>query len=183
MSEKVKQIAMRIRGLREISGAAPEQIARELKVPKATYLKYENGSADIPVSFLYEVAHRFGVELTALLTGEEPRLKTYAVVRGSKAPSVDRRKEYKYRDLAYNFIGKKAEVFLVTTGPSKGGKPHAYSHPGQEFNYMLKGAMRVTIDGVSVDIEEGDSLYFDSGKAHFMEALHGKPAKFVAVIL
>jgi quercetin dioxygenase-like cupin family protein len=183
MTEKVKQIAMRIKGLREISGATAEQIARELKVPKAEYEKYENGTADIPVSFLYEVAQKFDVELTALLTGEEPRLKTYALVRGAKALSVERRKEYKYKDLAYNFIGKKAEIFMVTAEPGKGKKPHAYSHPGQEFNYIIKGSLKVTIDGNEVELDEGDSLYFNSGKAHRMEAMHGKPAKFLAVIL
>lgn len=184
MSERIKQVAERIKGLREISKATVDEMARELKVSKEEYKKYESGRADIPVSFLYEIAHKFNVELTALLTGEEPHMHTYSIVRGDKAPSVDRRKEYKYKDLAYNFAHKKAEIFLVNVDPAPSKrKPHYYGHPGQEFNYVLKGSLKVMLDGHEITLNEGDSLYFDSGKKHAMYALKGKPAKFLAVIL
>ena len=184
MSEKIKQVAMRIKGLREIAGESAEQLSKGLKVGLAEYRKYESGAQDIPISFLYEVAQHFDVELTALLTGEEPRLRTYSIVRDGTAPSVDRRKEYKYRDLAYNFIGKKAEIFVVTVGrESANKKQHCYSHPGQEFNYILSGTLKVMLDGHELVLEQGDSLYFDSGKSHCMSAMRGKSARFLAVIM
>jgi len=184
MSEKIKQVAVRIKGLREIAGESAEHLAKALKVGPAEYRKFESGAVDIPISFLYEVARHFDVELTALLTGEEPRLRTYSIVRNGTAPSVDRRKEYKYRDLAYNFIGKKAEIFVVTVDQASAKKKrHCYSHPGQEFNYVLSGALKVTLDGHELVLEQGDSLYFDSGKSHCMDAMHGKAARFLAVIM
>jgi quercetin dioxygenase-like cupin family protein len=184
MSAQIKQVAMRIKGLREISGETPEQLSKSLKTGAAEYKKYESGAVDIPISFLYEVARHFDVELTALLTGEEPRLRTYSIVRNGTAPAVDRRKEYKYRDLAYNFIGKKAEIFTVTVDPeSPRKKKHCYSHPGQEFNFVLSGTLKVTLDGHELVLEQGDSLYFDSGKSHCMAAMRGKSAKFLAVIM
>ena len=86
-----------------------EALAKKLKISKAQYEKYEKGNTDIPISILYEIAHEFKAELTSLLTGEEPKLREYSVVRSGKGPSVDRRKDYKYQDLAYNFQRKKAE--------------------------------------------------------------------------
>ena len=41
----------------------------------------ERADANIPASFLYQVAQKFHVDLTSLLTGEEPRLHVYAVTR------------------------------------------------------------------------------------------------------
>jgi quercetin dioxygenase-like cupin family protein/DNA-binding XRE family transcriptional regulator len=183
MSEKIKQIAMRIKALREIAGTSIDELAKEFKITKETYKKYESGTIDIPVSFLYEFAGRFQVELTALLTGEEPRLHRYSLVKKGKGLTTERRKEYKYQDIAFNFIGKKSEIFLVTVEPKKKDAVHYNNHPGQEFTYVLEGTLKVVMDGQEVVLDKGDSLYFDSGHNHAMVALKGKPAKFLAVIL
>ena len=110
MSEQIKLIGARLRELREIAGDSVEDIAGELAISPELYSKYENGETDIPVSFLFNAANKFGVELSTLLTGEEPRLKTYSLVKKNKRLVVDRRKEYRYESLAYNFIGKKQNL-------------------------------------------------------------------------
>jgi transcriptional regulator with XRE-family HTH domain len=184
MSDKIKQVALRIKSLRELSGVSAETLAKKLKISKSQYEKYEKGNTDIPISILYEVAGEFKAELTSLLTGEEPKLREYSVVRNGKGPSVDRRKDYKYQDLAYNFRGKKAEFFLIKVNPlPKTKAPSLNSHAGHEFNYMLEGSMKIILDGHEIIIKEGDSIYFDSIQQHSMTALGGKAAKFLAVIL
>ncbi|HHW30140.1 MAG TPA: helix-turn-helix domain-containing protein [Clostridiaceae bacterium] len=184
MSEQIKQIAARIKDLREISGLSIETLAQEFNVPVETYIEYESGSVDIPVGFLHKISSRFKVDMTALLTGEEPKLRNYCVVRNGKGVSVDRRKAYKYQNLAYNFLHKRAEPFLVTVEPKPDECPLEFNaHPGQEFNYVLEGKLKVVINGYELILDEGDSLYFDSGLEHGMKALNGKPAKFLAIIL
>jgi quercetin dioxygenase-like cupin family protein/DNA-binding XRE family transcriptional regulator len=184
MSEQIKQIAVRLKELREISGISLETLSKEFGISVETYKEYESGNVDIPVSFLYGVASKFNVELTAILTGENPKLQTYCLVRKEKGVSVERRKEYKYQNLAFNFVHKKAEPFLVTVEPDAEDKPvHYNSHPGQEFNYVLEGSLKIIINGHELILNEGDSLFFDSGANHGMKALNGKPAKFLAIIL
>ncbi len=184
MCEQIKQIAMRIKELREISGISEEDMARQFNIPLELYKKYESGEADIPVSFLYQVANKFNVELTAILTGEEPRLHIYSLVRKGKGLEVERRKEYKYQSLAYNFAHKKAEPFLVTVEPKPDDQPIALnSHPGQEFNHVLEGTLKVVIHTHELILNEGDALFFDASFKHGMKALNGKTAKFLAIIL
>lgn len=183
MSDQVKQIASRIKDLREIAGMTVETLASEMGVTADIYREYESCGTDIPIGFLYEVSNRFNVELTAILTGEDPRLHTYCLVKKEKGINVDRRKPYKYQSLAYNFIHKKSEPFLVTVGPDIQETPvHFNSHPGQEFNYVMEGTLMIYIDGHQLVLEEGDSLYFNSGCSHGMKALGGKAAKFLAII-
>ncbi|MCX7921530.1 MAG: cupin domain-containing protein [Clostridia bacterium] len=182
MSEQIKQIAARIRELREISGVSIETLAMEFKLSKETYEEYESGNVDIPVGLLYEIATKFNVELSAILTGEGPRLHTYSLVRKDKRVSVERRKQYKYQSLAYNFVHKKAEPFLVAVEPDDNTEVHYNSHPGQEFNYVLEGTLKVIINGAEIILTEGDSLFFDSSANHGMKAMDGKPAKFLAII-
>jgi len=182
VNDEIKQIASRIRELREIFGVSRETLARELGIDKDQYREYESGEGDIPVSVLSMIAQRFGVELSTLLTGEEPKLHTYCITRKGQGVSVERRKDYKYQSLAHNFINKKAEPFLVTVEPED--RPISFnSHPGQEFNYVLEGTLKVVLGNHEIILNEGDCLYFDSSIKHGMQALNGKAAKFLAIII
>jgi quercetin dioxygenase-like cupin family protein len=183
MSIKINEIAQRIKGLREINGVSEESLAKEFNLKVEDYKKYESGETDIPVSFLSLFANRFNVDLTSLITGKEPKLHTYCLVRKDKGPTVERRKEYKYQDLSYNFINKKCETFLVTVDPDNKKEINCYSHAGQEFNYVIEGSIKVNINGHEIILNEGDSLYFDSSNKHGMVALNNKKAKFLAVIM
>ncbi len=184
MGEEIKQIAARIREIREIAGLTPEALAQELGVALDLYQSYEEGTEDIPVGFLYKFAQKFQLELSSLITGEEPRLRSYALTRKGRGVFVERRKAYKYQSLAFNFMNKKAEPFLVTVDPDPEDRPvELNTHPGQEFNYLLSGTMKILIDGYEIVLYPGDAIYFDSGIEHGMKALNGEPAQFLAVII
>ncbi len=184
MNEQIRLIAERIRGLREIARLSAESCAAQLGIPAETYHEYESGSTDIPVSFLYQVAHKFQVDLTSILIGEEPRLHVYSVTRNGRGVKVERRRDYDYQNLAFNFIDKKMEPFLITVEPKPEKEPiPVNSHPGQEFEYVLEGALKVLVGGHEVTLSAGDSIYFDASHPHGMKAVGGKPAKFVAVII
>jgi len=81
MAENIKQIAVRIRTLREISGESAAKLAGLFNITQEEYLNFESGQTDIPVSFLYEIASHYKVELTALLTGGEPHRKAVSLAR------------------------------------------------------------------------------------------------------
>jgi len=184
MDEKIKQVALRIKTLREISGETTAQIAGMLKITEKEYLVYESGAADMPVSFLYEIAGHYKVELTALLTGGEPHRKSVSLVRAGTGPGVERSSGYKYRDLAYNFAHKKMEIFEVTAEAKKEpAAGHFNTHAGQEYNYCIEGSLKVYIENNEYILNPGDSIYFDSGQKHAMAALNNKPARFLAVII
>jgi len=183
MSDELQLIAERLRGLREIREVSLETLAADLQIPAATLAAYENARADIPVSVLYNIARYFNVEMSVLLTGEEPRLHLYSIVRHGHGVPIDRRKEYSHLSLAANFVDKKAEPFLVTVEPEATETPFALNaHPGQEFNYVLKGTLRIAIDRHEVVLQEGDAFYFDASRPHGMKAVGQVPAQFLAVI-
>jgi len=184
MIEQIQLIAERIKELREIAGISPESFANELNIETGLLLNYESGTTDIPVGYLYKVAGKFNMELSALLRGDQPKLHVYAVVRKGKGLNVDRRKQYKYENLAYNFIQKKAEPFIVTVNPDPENMPLEFnSHPGQEFNYILEGTLMIVVDGHEIILNEGDSVYFDSSYQHAMKALNNQQSKFLAIIV
>lgn len=183
MTDEIRQIALRIRGLRDIFGISVETLALECGTDPQTYAAYEAGKADIPVSVLHTISRRFGVELTTLLTGEEPKLKSYCLTRKGGGVAVARRADYSYTSLAYNFIGRKAEPFIVTVDPKGDDDPiHFNSHHGQEFDYVLEGKLTINVNGTEFILDEGDSLFFDSSLPHGMKAAAGKRSRFLACI-
>jgi transcriptional regulator with XRE-family HTH domain len=184
MKEKMKEIALRIKELRKLSDISIEDISHHLGVSLKEYQSYEEGDVDIPASILFEIAHKLGVDMGLLLTGEETRMHIFTVTRKDKGVEVERRKQYKYQNLAEKFIHKKAEPFVVTVEPRSGVlKPSTNSHPGQEFDYVLEGEMKFYIHDNEIVLKEGDSIFFDSSYEHAMEAMNNQPAKFLAIIL
>jgi mannose-6-phosphate isomerase-like protein (cupin superfamily) len=184
MNEQIRQISDRIRNLREIAHMSVETCAQDLATPLATYREYESGATDIPVSFLYRVAQKFQVELSSILTGEEPRLHIYSVTRGGRGVKVERRKDYDYQSLAFNFIDKKMEPFLISVEPRPVTTPIPLNaHPGQEFQYLLEGTLKMVVGGHEVVLAAGDSIYFDSSHPHGIQAIGDAPAKSVAIIV
>ena len=184
MTEQIKQIAERMKEIREISDITAEKLAASLGITKDLYLKYESGTTDIPVGIIFRISEMFNVELSVMLGGNNPKLHIYSVVRNGKGIKLERRKQYKYESLAYNFIHKKSEPFIVTIDPhSEGTMLDFNSHAGQEFNYVIKGTMMIIIDGHEVILNEGDSIYFDSGYNHAMKALNNEKVRFLAVVL
>jgi transcriptional regulator with XRE-family HTH domain len=184
MTEQIKQIAERIKEIREISGISAETLAVNLGIPTDLYLKYEGGNTDIPVGIIFKISELFNVELSVMLGGDNPRLRIYGVVRNGKGLKLERRKQYKYESLAYNFIHKKAEPFMVTIDPGSENKLLEFnSHPGQEFNFVIKGTMMSIIDGHEIILNEGDSIYFDSGCKHAMRAMNNEQVRFLAIVL
>jgi mannose-6-phosphate isomerase-like protein (cupin superfamily) len=184
MNEQIKQIAERIKEIREISGISAETMADRLGLPGEKYILYEDGDTDIPVGVIFNISELFNVELSVLLGGDNPRLRIYGIVRNGKGLRLERRKQYRYESLAFNFMHKKAEPFMVTIDPDPMDTLLEFnSHPGQEFNYVISGTMLTNIGGHEVILNEGDSIYFDSGHKHAMKALNNEQVKFLAIVL
>ena len=95
---------------------------------------------------------------------------------------MERRRQYRYQNLAGKFLSKRAEFFIVTIEPKK-ERPAAYSHPGQEFDYVLEGSLKFSIHDHEIVLNEGDSIFFDSSYRHAMEAQHDRPAKMLVVVM
>jgi len=174
------QIPGRIKELREILDISAMDMAGDIDVPMNTYLNYEEGKLDIPISVLYKISARLGVDATVLLTGEDPRMDTASVCRKGKGVKIERYPGYEFSSLAYNFRGRTIEPLLVYLDPQKEAAAPV-SHSGQEFNYVVEGKVKITIGMREHILQEGDSIYFDAGLPHGQAAVDG-PASFITII-
>lgn len=179
-----EEVANRLKGLRDALGLSVEELCAACGIDEAKYRKYESGEIDITVSTAAKIAKVYGVEITALLFGAEPKMSSYFVTRKGCGESVERRDWYKYQSLAAGFANRAMEPFLVTVAPGKAGdEVHLSSHDGQEFNYVESGEMELHIDGKVIVLREGDTIMFDARRPHGMKAVGAEPVRFIAIII
>lgn len=181
----IEEVATRLKGLREALGLSVDEICTACGIEKEKYLGYEEGTADIPVSTAKCIAEAYGVEIMALLFGDEPKMRSYFITRKGCGVSVERRNWYKYQSLAGGFAGRRIEPFLVSVKPEADAKAkvHLSSHDGQEMDYVEQGSMELHIDGKVLTLNEGDTIMFDARRPHGMRAIGDKELKFIAVIV
>ena len=180
----IEDVAARLRGLRDALDLSAEEVATQCGITPQLRAAYESGTYDVPVSFLHRLAGAYGVELTALLFGEEPTMHSYFVTRSGRGVKVERTSAYSYQDLAAGFQRRIMAPFLVTIEPvdSPADTPMVLNvHSGQEFNYVLQGEVELSVGGHVTRLHPGDSIMFDSMRPHGLRAI-GSTAKIIAII-
>ncbi len=182
----IMEIATRIKGLREILNYSEQQMAEKTNLTVEEYCRFEKGETDFPVSFLYSCANAFGIDIIEIVTGENPKLKAYEVTRCGRGLPIKRREGFEHYHLAPHFAKKQGEPFLVTAPyfpcNEEADMPLSY-HEGQEIDYILKGSLRIVIDGKEKILNAGDCIMYDSGKGHGMAAVGGEDCVMIAVIM
>ena len=180
--EQLRLIALRIRDLRDIAGLTTAQVAAKTGISPDEYEAYETGTRDFSFSHLFNIAEALGVDISDLLTGESPKLHGYVLTRAGQGLKFNRREQYVYHHLAYNFRDKLAEPFIVTVRDEPGTVKQAHSHEGQEFDYVLQGKLRINLGGNDLYLQEGDSIYYNSALPHVMYSVEGD-CRFIAVVV
>ena len=179
--EQIAEIAARIRELREACGYTQEELAKKLGIDVAVLRAYEENGYNIPISVIYQIANLCGVDFTEILTGNDPRLDTYQIVKKGQGLSVERVPGYDFEDLAFRFTHKIMQPLRVHLLPDD-EKPALITHSGQEFNLVLEGKVKVLFEDKELILEEGDSIYFNPLHPHGQVCADDKPAVFLTVI-
>lgn len=186
MNYNIKEVASRLRGLRETLDFSIEEFCLKTGVSVEEYEKIEKGEKDFSITFLYKCAEIFNVELIEILTGQAPNLTTYSIVRKGKGLPIERRERFEYQHLAYLFKEKSIEPLIVKAPLDKAAldKPIKLSvHEGQEFDYILKGSLKFVIGDHSETLYEGDAVYYNSNTPHGMIAIGDEDCEFMAVLI
>ena len=185
-SSKIRQIPDRIRDLREILDITPEQMAVETGLTVEQYIACESGEVDLSISFIHKCALRFGVDVSDIIEGKSPNLRTLSVVRAGNGTRVDRRSEFDYTNLAPLFRDKIAEPFLVRAkyDETEQNRPIKLStHAGQEIDIVVKGQLKLVVGGITEILNPGDTALYNSSEPHGLIAVGGEDCEFYAIVV
>jgi len=183
---KIKEMAWRIRELREIEGITPEEMAKHTGVSTEEYIKCENGGNDLNFAFIYRCALALKVNVTDIIEGDSPKLKSYTVTRVGKGQEIANAHGMTYYNLAYAFQNRIAEPLYVRSiydAESQKKDIELTTHRGQELDIVIKGNLMVQIGEHKEILGPGDSIYYNSEAPHGMIAVNGEDCEFYAIVL
>lgn len=175
------EIGARLRELREVSDYTIEELAAELHLTPEVYASYEENGKDVPISVIYEIANKFKVDFTEIVTGQSAKLETYHLIRRGGGKVINRNPEYHFEDLAYRYANKVMQPLLVTLEPTD-AVAKLITHAGQEFNLALEGVVIVTLGDKDFVLNPGDSIYFNPTIPHGQRCGSDVKARFLTVI-
>ena len=183
---KIKEMAGRIRALREIVGLTPLQMSEKTGVSEAEYIECENGNKDLNFAFIYRCALALSVNVTDIIEGYSPKLKGYTVTRNGAGQKIAQAHGMTYFNLAYAFQNRIAEPLYVRSvfnADAADKDIELTTHAGQECDIVIDGYLKVQIGEHSEVLGPGDSIYYDSDTPHGMIAVNGRDCIFYAIVL
>jgi len=186
MEYKIREVAGRIRELREISGLSVEEMAQRTDVSVEEYIACENGSRNLSIAFLYRCVLIFGVDMGDLLEGHSPKLRSYALTRKGEGQRIEEAHHMVGYNLASGFRNRIALPLYMEIKYRPGAEYEDLeltTHEGQECDIVIRGHMKIQIGGKTEILHPGDCIYYDSGTPHGMTAVQGEDCAFYAIVL
>ncbi len=183
---KIKEMARRIRDLREIEDLTISQMAAKTGVSEEEYERCENGESDLNFAFIYRCALAFNVDVTDIIEGKSPTLKSYTLTRRGDGQKIEQAHGMVYYNLAAPFKNRIAEPLYVCSQYSEEAQQkdiELTTHEGQECDLVIEGYLKVQIGEHTEVLGPGDSIYYDSSTPHGMIAVEGSDCKFYAMVL
>ena len=183
---KIQEIANRIKELREIQNLSILEMASLTGVSEQEYLDCENGKSDLNFAFIYRCANALKVNVTDIIEGYSPNLKSYTVTKRGNGQEVGQAHGMTYYNLASAFKSRIAEPLYVVSKYSEEAqsKPmELTTHAGQECDIIIDGNLLVQIGKHQEILGPGDSIYYNSDTPHGLRAVGGKDCTFYAIVL
>jgi transcriptional regulator with XRE-family HTH domain len=175
--ERDDQLGRRIRTLRTERGLTLTGLAARVGITRSFLSSVERGVAYPSLVVLRSIAAALEVPVFLLFTGPEAngmvvRKGTRKVIRPPGAPVS--------YELVSPDLRRKIEMIIVRLKP--GLDSAAMAHEGEECALVLSGRVAITVGDVEYELDEGDSIYYDSGLPHKARALGDAPAEIVSAI-
>jgi transcriptional regulator with XRE-family HTH domain len=188
--EEVKEpnLGQKIKTLRQRRGMSLQQMADQTNLSKPLLSQIESEVVAPPVATLLKISKALNVNIGYFFQAEESG-KRAVIVRKNERKQVFRRIHedaskvgYYYEALAYPKADKHMEPFQVQFEVKKKDDLLFFTHPGEEFVFVLEGQLEFNYENETFLLEAGDSLYFDSSLPHAFRAMGRKNALAIDVI-
>jgi len=161
------------------------ELGRHTGLSAALLSKIERGRLFPTLPTLLRVALVFSVGLDYFFADDRKR-HVLSIVRKKERlrfPDAAGRSEpnYFFESLDFHATERRLNAFYAEFQTTDPGKVREHEHAGVEFILVLSGALLLRVTGQEHHLQEGDSIYFDSGVAHSYLRTGRKPCSAVVV--
>ena len=183
------KIGEKLRQLREAKQMTIELLAKQSQCHADQIRQIEDGALVPSLTPLMEISRALGVRLGTLL--DDDPIEGPVVFKSTESPNVIR---FSGKDpmatcsnLDFYSMGsgkrdRHMEPFMIDVKPRSGDTPPLSAHEGEEFIYVLSGAIQIKYGKNTYELETGESIYYDSVVPHDVHAKGSENARILAVV-
>jgi DNA-binding transcriptional MerR regulator/mannose-6-phosphate isomerase-like protein (cupin superfamily) len=155
-----RAIGTRLRQLRLKRGASLATVAKAAGISVGFLSAIERSQMSASVSTLRKLARYYKTNILDFYDTGEPnnhlvRPKARKVLEAGTGVSMEL--------LAWGNTVMEPHLFRIAAGAGSGD---SYTHVGEEFLFVLKGALQISLRGEKYLLKSGDSFYFESAVPH-----------------
>lgn len=186
--DSTKFVGEKIKSLRQTKEISVAELAERSGLAEEQINRIEN-NVDLPsLAPLIKIARALGVRLGTFLDDQTEqgavicrKEETDDTISFSNN-AMNLRTHMRYHSLAKSKSDRHMEPFLVDVEPTEEITFSLSSHEGEEFIYVMEGAIEVCHGKQCHIIKAGDSVFYDSIVPHHVHGYQGQAAKILAVI-
>ena len=179
-----EDIGQRIKAIRQAKGISLDELSHMTGFEVAFLASIEDCKIQPQLGIAIKLSKALDSAFGRLVSGVGEKL--YAITRKGEQKIVSRstslkgkKQAYTYRSLAPEVKGRHMESLIVQLEEAPDDERSV--HDGEEFIYVLDGAVSLDIGDDHFDLEPGDSAYYLSTTPHLIAAASGK-ATILAVL-
>ena len=159
----MEHINKKIKSLRVENEMTLKDLSEKTDLSVSFLSQIERGNTSLAITSLKKIADAFGVTMSYFFA--EMENNNYAVKKEDQKSFKLEGSNVEHTRLAGKFPGRGLEPMKVSIPPSQSYKGE-FSHPGEEFYYVLKGIVIFKIENKEYVLNEGDAIHFPSENIH-----------------
>jgi transcriptional regulator with XRE-family HTH domain len=167
-------VGLRLRLVRSSRGLSLAEVANAVGISTGFLSAIERSAMNASVATLRNLAKFY--KLNILDFFDQSGARQY-LVRPAERRQLDASDGVRMELLAWGNPVMEPHLFHVAPGAGSGEEE--YSHDGEEFLFVLSGALNLVVNGEQYCLSKGDSFYFESTSPHRWS----NPSKLEAVVL
>jgi len=153
-------IGLRLRRLRTQRGLSLAEVASAAGISVGFLSALERSQMSAAVGTLRRLARYYRINILDFFDATESNTR---LVRPPKRKVLEAGPGVRMELLAWG--NKVMEPHLFRVAP-RAGSGESYAHEGEEFLFVLRGELKIALDGEEYHLERGDSFYFESATPH-----------------
>jgi|SRR5699024_1163098 len=159
----MEHLYKKIKDLRKSNNMTLKKLSEQTGLSISFLSQIEKGSTSLAITSLKKIADAFEVSINYFFININNH--NYSVKIDNQKPFTVEGSNIVYTRLSGEFDNRKVESMTVTLPPCKDFH-EKFSHPGEEFYYVLKGEVIFSINEKEHHLFEGESIHFPSNITH-----------------
>jgi transcriptional regulator with XRE-family HTH domain len=173
----LSHIGRRLEALRRAQGLTLEQLAGDSGLSTGYLSQIENGSAVPSLTALQLIAAELGVDVADFFPDERHRGTRLIRARERHVFRIDPGSGEEYVVLAGQVRDRAFSALYARHLPGRGGSERPFRHLGEEFGLVLRGTLRLTVDGDTYDVGPGEWIHYSSHPTHSAHVMSEEPVE------